>query len=60
MATVADLAAVSVVSEAVPSVAAVQVEAGSFRCDGKEKGQILNFEDLSSVAPELGLEPRTL
>ena len=26
----------------------------------KEKGQTLNFEDLSSVAPELGLEPRTL
>ena len=26
----------------------------------KEKGQILNFEDLSNVAPELGLEPRTL
>ena len=29
----------------------MQVEAGSFRCDGKEKGQTLNFEDLSSVAP---------
>ena len=26
----------------------------------KEKGQTLNFEDLSNVAPELGLEPRTL
>ena len=26
----------------------------------KEKGQTLNFEDLSFVAPELGLEPRTL
>ena len=26
----------------------------------KEKGQTLNFEDLSTVAPELGLEPRTL
>ena len=26
----------------------------------KEKGQTLNSEDLSSVAPELGLEPRTL
>ncbi len=28
--------------------------------EGKEKGQTLNSEDLSSVAPELGLEPRTL
>ena len=26
----------------------------------KEKGQTLNFEDLSTCAPELGLEPRTL
>ena len=26
----------------------------------KEKGQTLNFEDLSTLAPELGLEPRTL
>ena len=26
----------------------------------KEKGQTLNFEDLSILAPELGLEPRTL
>ena len=26
----------------------------------KEKGQTLNFEDLSNLAPELGLEPRTL
>ena len=26
----------------------------------KEKGQTLNFEDLSNCAPELGLEPRTL
>ena len=26
----------------------------------KAKGQTLNSEDLSSVAPELGLEPRTL
>ena len=26
----------------------------------KEKGQTLISEDLSSVAPELGLEPRTL
>ena len=26
----------------------------------KEKGQTLNFEDLSSVAPEPGLEPGTL
>ena len=26
----------------------------------KEKGQTFNFEDLSTVAPELGLEPRTL
>ena len=28
--------------------------------EGKEKGQTLNFEDLSTLAPELGLEPRTL
>ncbi len=26
----------------------------------KEKGQTLNFEDLSNLAPQLGLEPRTL
>ena len=25
----------------------------------KEKGQIFGYEDLSSVAPHLGLEPRT-
>ena len=26
----------------------------------KENGQTLNFEDLSNLAPQLGLEPRTL
>ena len=36
------------------------VEPKSVGYEEKEKGQTLNFEDLSTLAPELGLEPRTL